>query len=70
MPIEECWTNTGKKPVGVRWVDIKGTRSKEIKVNCNNDLFAATAPIEAKKMLFAVVVMEGLGHKRATEKMA
>ena len=21
MPIEECWKETGKAPVGVRWVD-------------------------------------------------
>ena len=22
VPIEECWTNTGKDPIGTRWVDV------------------------------------------------
>ena len=22
VPIKECWEKTGKKPIGVRWVDI------------------------------------------------
>ena len=46
VPIEECWRETGKKPIGVRWVDInKGDDvnpeyrsrlvAKEIKVHKN-----------------------------------
>ena len=60
VPIEECWTNTGKQPIGTRWVDVnKGDdanpeyRSRlvaqEIKVDKREDLFAATPPLEAKK---------------------
>ena len=22
VPIEECWANTGKEPIGTRWVDV------------------------------------------------
>ena len=28
VPLEECWRETGRKPIGVRWVDInKGDKS-------------------------------------------
>ena len=63
VPIEECWTETGKAPIGVKWVDTnKGDKerpeyrcrlvAKEIKKDKREDLFAATPPVEAKKMLF------------------
>ena len=56
---------TGKKPIGVRWVDInKGDDqnpdyrsrlvAKEINTGHNDDLFAATPPIEALKILFKI----------------
>jgi hypothetical protein len=62
VPIEECWTNTGKDPIGTRWVDVnKGDESnpdyrsrlvaQEIKRDNREDLFAATPPLDAKKML-------------------
>ena len=57
VPIEECWANTGKDPIGTRWVDVfKGDdanpeyRSRlvaqEIKTDKREDLFAATPPVE------------------------
>ena len=61
VPIEECWANTGKYPIHTRWVDVnKGDEVKpeyrsrlvaeEIKRDNPEDLFAATPPLEAKKM--------------------
>ena len=79
VPIEECWTNTGKDPIGTRWVDVnKGDdanpeyRSRlvaqEIKRDNREDLFAATPPLEAKKMLMAMAVTEGIGYHRGDKK--
>ena len=70
---------TGKRPIGVRWVDVnKGDAvnpeyrsrlvAKEIKVNKREDLFAATPPLEAKKLLFSLAVTEGVGYKRSMRK--
>jgi hypothetical protein len=66
VPLEECWKETGREPIGARWVDInKGDKEKpeyrsrlvaqEIKVDEREDLFAATPPLEAKKMLVSIV---------------
>jgi hypothetical protein len=62
VPVSECWENTGKPPIGTRWVDIlKGelTRSRLVAQdfkkkgdNQREDLFAAMPPLEAKKALF------------------
>ena len=72
VPIKECYDETEKAPIGVRWVDInKGDLlnpdyrsrlvAKEIKRDKREDLFAATPPLEAKKMLFSLAVTEGIG---------
>jgi hypothetical protein len=73
VPIEQCLQETGKMPIGTRWVDIrKGDdvnleyRSRlvaqELKKNSvTEDLFAATPPLEAKKILFSMAVTEGVG---------
>ena len=64
VPIKECWDQTGKDPIGTRWIDInKGDEmnpeyrsrlvAQEIKTDTREDLFAATPPLEAKKMLFS-----------------
>jgi len=68
-PIEDCWRDTGKAPVSVRWVDTNKGGNGEIlirsrlvardfkgKDNDRNDLFAGTPPLEAKKMLFSRAV--------------
>ena len=73
VPVEECHQKTGKAPIKVKWVDInKGDEinkeyrsrliAKEIKMDKNVDLFAATPPSEAKNMLFSMAVTEGIGH--------
>ena len=75
VPIEECIQATGNKPIGTRWVDVnKGDSvhqeyrsrlvAQEIKVGKREDLFAATPPLEAKKMLFSLAVTEVIGYER------
>ena len=75
VPWEEAKRLTGKAPIGVRWVDVnKGDSvnpeyrsrlvAKEIKRDNRDDLFAATPPLEAKKMLFSLAVTEGIGYQR------
>ena len=75
VPIQECWDTTGKKPIGVRWVDVnKGDKvnpdyrsrlvAKEINRKKREDLFAATPPLETVKMLFSMAVTEGIGFNR------
>ena len=57
---------TGKAPIGVKWVDTnKGDKerpefrcrlvAKEIKKDKREDLFAATPPLEAKRVLFSLL---------------
>ena len=36
--------------------------AKEIKMDKREDLFAATPPLEAKKLLFSQAVTEGIGY--------
>ena len=73
VPIEECWANTGKGPIGTGWVDVNEGddvnpeyRSRlvaqEIRRDNREDLFAATPPLEAKKMLMSMAVTEGIGY--------
>ena len=73
VPIGECWANTGKERIGTRWVDVnKGDDvnpeyrprpgAQEIKRDNREDLFAATPPLEAKKMLMSMAVTEGIGY--------
>ena len=68
--MDECWQNTGKAPIRVRFLDIykgkevnKEYRSRlvaqELKRDNREDLFAETPPLEAKKLLFSLA--EGVG---------
>jgi hypothetical protein len=65
-PIQDCWKDTERAPVSVRWVDTnKGgpdkmeVRSRLVardfkgKDKGRDDLFAETPPLEAKRMLFS-----------------
>ena len=74
IPLEGCHQRTGKAPIKVKWVDInKGDEinkeyrsrlvAKEIKRDKREDLFAATPPLEAKKMFFSMAVTEEIGHQ-------
>ena len=77
VPIEEAWRISGKGPIGSRWIDInKGDDehpeyrsrlvAKEINRSPSDDMFAATPPLEAKKMLFSMAVTE-FANNRASK---
>ena len=65
-----CWQNTGKKPIGVRWVDTNKGSEEVPDVRCRlvardfknkkdtdrEDLFAATPPVEAERMALSKAV--------------
>ena len=62
----------------IKWVDVnKGDKvhpnyrsrivAKEFNVGKREDLFAATPPLEAKKMLFSMAVTEGVGHQSGNQ---
>ncbi len=61
-PVAECWEMLGKGPVSVRWVDTlkaDGVRSRLVARdfkgddNDRDDLFAATSPLESKRLLLS-----------------
>ena len=73
--LEECWRKTGKAPIGTRWIDInKGDEktpeyrsrlvAKEINTHKRDDLFAATPPLEAMKLLLSLAVTTGVSHEQ------
>ncbi len=73
VPLSECWAATGKRPIGARWVDVnKGDDAKpeyrsrlvaqEINDSKREDLFAATPPLESKKILLSLAVTENVGY--------
>lgn len=77
VPINECYDVTGKAPITVRWVDFnKGDSAhpeyrsrlvgRELKKQdvYGDDLFAATPPLEAKKLLFSLATTEGIVDPR------
>ena len=77
VKIEECRNETGRDPIGTRWVDInKGDHqnpeyrsrlvAQEVKTDKREDLFAATPPLEAKKLLMILAVTEGIGFKKGS----
>jgi hypothetical protein len=67
VDVRECWAKTGKKPVSVKWVDTNKGTDEAPKVRCRlvardfkvkgekdrEDLFAATPPLELKRMLMS-----------------
>ena len=65
-PIKECWDKTGKAPITVKWVDVNKGDEKNIIVRSRlcardfkgndkdrDDLFAASPPLEANRMLLS-----------------
>ena len=74
VPIEECIRVTGKKPIGVRWIDVNKQDdidpkyksrlvAKEIKKTAMPELYAATPPLEALKLIISSAVEEGTKRK-------
>ena len=77
-PIWECWEKTGKAPVTVRWVDVNkgGKELIDMVIRCRlvardfkgsdkdrDDLFAATPPIENKRLLLSRAATRGRNGK-------
>ena len=67
VPIDECWRETGRRPVDTMWLDTnKGDQKtpeirsrwvgKEFNVSARDDVFAATPPLEMLKLLFSLAV--------------
>jgi hypothetical protein len=64
--VDECWRVTGKAPISTKWVGKK--KGAEVRMRLvardfkprgermRGDLFAATPPLEAKKMIFRMAV--------------
>ena len=74
VPLSECYTATGKGPIGTRWVDINKNddanpeyRSRcvaqEIKRGHGDEQFAGTPPWEAKKTLFSLAMTSLAGDR-------
>jgi hypothetical protein len=68
--ITECWAETGKAPIGSKWVDVnKGDATKpqirsrfvvkEIATYKSDDFFAATPPLEALRLLLSMAASSG-----------
>ena len=65
MDVNDCWEKTGKRPVTVKWVDTDKGSEEAPNIRCRlvardfrtkgekdrEDLFAATPPLELKRML-------------------
>ena len=65
-----CWRETGKAPIGSKWVDVnKGDEKKplirsrfvvkEIATYNSDDFFAATPPLEALRLLLSMAASSG-----------
>ena len=74
VPLAMSYQETGKEPIPTGWVNVnKGDDDnpeircrivgKEFNTEKRLDLFAATPPLEAKKLLFSLAVTEGIGFK-------
>jgi hypothetical protein len=73
-PISDCWRETGKAPIGSKWVDVnKGDAAnplvrsrfvvKEIATYKTDDFFTATPPLEALRLLLALAASDGADIK-------
>ena len=73
VPIKEAYQTTGKGPISVRWIDInKGDTqcpnyrsrlvAREINTNKRDDLFAATPPLEALKIILSLITTANKGE--------
>jgi hypothetical protein len=83
VEVKECWDRTGKGPVSTKWVDVEKKEMGKLMVRSRwvardfkgrgeedrEDLFAATPPLEAKKLLFKWVRRLKADGKRNLEKV-
>ena len=73
--IEECFAETGRAPVGTKWVDVNKGTAENPNIRCRlvardfkpkgekdrADLFASMPPLEAKKVLFSIAAWKSTG---------
>ena len=68
-----CYEETGKEPINTGWVNVNKGDDDNPEIRCRIvgkefndekrlDLFAATPPLEANKVLFSHAFTEGIGH--------
>ena len=73
VPISECFNRTGQKPTSIRWIDLnKGDSvnpnyrsrlvAREINTHKRDDLFAATPPLEALKVILSMTAIQNKGE--------
>ena len=73
VPIQQCYEKTSKAPISTRWIDInKGDQdnsnyrsrlvAREINTYKSDDLFAATPPLEALKLILSMVTTANHGE--------
>ena len=73
VPIQQCYERTGKAPISTRWIDInKGDQenpnyrsrlvAREINTYKRDDLFAATPPLEALKLIMSMTATANHGE--------
>eukprot|EP00973_Karenia_brevis_P061009 8483342-Karenia_brevis.AAC.1 len=76
----KCWKMTGKKPIGVRWVDVNKQDNvnpkyrsrlvaKQFKTSNEPELYAATPPLEALKIIISRAATKDEKHRRLTRKI-
>eukprot|EP00973_Karenia_brevis_P095138 12425852-Karenia_brevis.AAC.1 len=75
VPLSKCYELTGKGPIDVRWIDTNKQDSKnplyrsrlvakQFKTGNDPDLFAATPPLEAMKIIISTAATKGEGETR------
>ena len=73
VPIDECYKAIGRAPISVRWIDInKGDvdnpnyrrrlMAREINTHKRADIFAATPPLEALKIILSMTTTSNKGE--------
>ena len=73
VPVSECIKKIGRQPISVRWIDInKGDAintnyrsrlvAREINTHKRDDLFAATPPLEALKIILSMTTSGNHGE--------
>ena len=79
VPVEQCIQLSGRQPIGTRWVDVNKSDdsnpqyrsrlvAKEINTHKRDDLFAATPPLEAQKLLLSFAMTKGIGYDTSKSK--
>ena len=73
VPLTECYEKTGAAPVGTKWLETNKGDEEHYNIRARlvaqeytkgklEAIFAATPPLEAKKMLLSLAVTEGIGY--------